>query len=699
MDSKTLSIIIKARDDASSTITGIGNKFNDVLGTVVKTAGLAAVATASVFAVSSLKNAADYEQSLAMFNSVAGATAEQMTEVGKKAKELGNDITLPGISAKDAALAMTELAKAGLTVNDTLAASKGVLALAKAGQLDTAEAATIAANALNAFNLEGDQAGRVADILAAAANASSADVKDLAYGFQMASSSFASVKAPIDDLAISLGLMSNNGIAGSDAGTSLKTMFANLIPTTDKAKESMKLLNLDFYDAQGNFKGVRDLIDQLQKGTAKLTDEQKSLNIENIFGADSSRAANILIKEGIEGYDKMSTAVKRQGAAADLAAAQNSGFNGAVDNLKSTFETLGIELGQKVLPFLTKVANEASGKVIPTFNTLKEVTKTAATVFMNFAPLIIGATTAFVTYTAVVGTVTKALELAKLAQIYFNAVLNTNPIILAITAIAGLAAALGILIITDDNSKASVDRLTQAQQNLTQANKEATDATKMLNDAQFNLDGANLRVEASQRAYNEAVKNYGPDSLEARQAMHDLKGAQDDAATAAQNVNDKLEDQKNKLDAVAKKKDEVVQAQDAMAKSADNASGSYKSLSTQVQAYTTALKNNDMKAANQAQVNAFKIPTVGKNAKGTDSWRGGLTWVGEEGPELINLQKGAQVIPSNKSMQMAQGGGQGATVNTVNFYGSVSLASADAVDAFAKRFSFDKEMGNLGVGI
>ncbi|WP_407308774.1 phage tail length tape measure family protein [Desulfosporosinus sp. SB140] len=41
------------------------------------------------------------------------------------------------------------------------------------------------------------------------------------------------------------------------------------------------------------------------------------------------------------------------------------------------------------------------------------------------------------------------------------------------------------------------------------------------------------------------------------------------------------------------------------------------------------------------------------NALGTDNWRGGLTWVGEKGPELINLAKGAQVIPNNKSRGLA----------------------------------------------
>lgn len=38
---------------------------------------------------------------------------------------------------------------------------------------------------------------------------------------------------------------------------------------------------------------------------------------------------------------------------------------------------------------------------------------------------------------------------------------------------------------------------------------------------------------------------------------------------------------------------------------------------------------------------------VGANAKGTDRWTGGPTWVGEQGPEVVNVPKGAQIIPNH----------------------------------------------------
>lgn len=46
---------------------------------------------------------------------------------------------------------------------------------------------------------------------------------------------------------------------------------------------------------------------------------------------------------------------------------------------------------------------------------------------------------------------------------------------------------------------------------------------------------------------------------------------------------------------------------------------------------------------------------LGTNATGTNYWKGGLTWVGERGPEIVNLPRGAQVLDANRS-KMAGGG-------------------------------------------
>lgn len=368
-----ISIVIKAVDNASAVLsstaaklqgtadsmTAVGKSMTDVgkTASIGLSLPIAAVGAAAVYM------AGNYQQSMAVLQSVTGATADQMAALGKQATALGNDVTLPGVSASGAASAMTELAKAGLTVNDVLTASKGVLALATAGQIDVQDAADTTAEALNAFGLQGSQATTIADLLAASANASTASVSDMALGLQMAGAQSHQMGVSLQDTVTALALFSNAGINGSDAGTSLKQMFLQLAVPTAQSSDLMKKLGLNFYDANGNFIGLSNTAQLLQTHLAGLTSEQKNNALATIFGSDATRVAAILADNGAAGFDKMSVAVNKQGAAADLAAAQNSGFKGALDNLISTVQTGLTSIGTTMMPALTQDLKEMGGAV------------------------------------------------------------------------------------------------------------------------------------------------------------------------------------------------------------------------------------------------------------------------------------------------------------------------------------------------
>lgn len=600
-----INIVITAEDKASKPIRGVAdeldngsgkaNKFSGALGTMgvalAKSAvamGVAGVA-AGTFAVNA---AADYEQSLNVFRSVSSATVQEMDAVAAASRALGNDMSLPGVSAADAASAMVELSKAGLSVNNTLSASKGVLSLAKAGQLDTAVAAEIAANALNAFSLNGKEATRVADLLAAAANASSADVQDLAYGLQMSSASAASVKVPLEDLTTLLAAMANNGIKGSDAGTSLKTMFMNLIPQTDRARGSMAALNADFYDAEGRFVGVRKMIDQLAKGTKNLTDEQKAQHIENIFGADSSRAALVMIKEGVAGYDKLSEAVNKQGAATAMAAAQNDGFKGALDGLKSSLETVAIDVGMDLLPSLTALTKYMAGNVEPTFKRVKDVVvgvgrqvwdflepgvmslgdaignhlvpavigflrsdfarflgttlvaavrlamgaieggvRIVSSLFQAFsggAPVLIGVTVAFVAYNVTLAAVSLGTKALTVATSALNAAMRLNPYVLVASAIGGLIVAYASIVGSSGTVKKATEDLVGAHYNLKMATDNLRNSEQALTDSRLAAEGSRIAVERAEERLAQLRSSGSASAL-------DLKEAEFNVATAKAN--------------------------------------------------------------------------------------------------------------------------------------------------------------------
>ena len=374
----------KVNIDASGVKSGIDNankSFGSMesaaqkLGATLKSVGtkMTAMFTVPIFLMgkSAVNTFIEYEKAMNILGAVTGANAEQMKELSQLAKELGADLTLPGTSAGDAAEAMAELAKAGLDVNEVMAAAKGVLQMSAAGQLGNAEAAKITANALNVFNLAGNEAIRVADLLASAANSSSGEVRDMADALQMSASVFATAGMNIEDLVTAISLMSNAGIQGSDAGTSLKQMLLSLQAPSEKAAELMQDLGIRIYDANGNMKSMREIIDIFSSKMSRLTQEERNFALATIFGSDAVRASNIVLLGGTDGYDQMFEKVNKVGAAAALTAKMMEGLTGAMENIKSAFDTAAIAAIEPLKDDL-KVLLDTVSKVLNAFSNLPE---------------------------------------------------------------------------------------------------------------------------------------------------------------------------------------------------------------------------------------------------------------------------------------------------------------------------------------
>lgn len=304
--------------------------------------------------IAAIKMSADYEQGMNILQSTSHATAAQMAAIDKLAIQLGNDMTLPGTSALDAAKAMTELNRLGLSITDTMAAARGVLQLSAAAQISNAQAATITARALNAFRLPGEEAARVADLLAGASRNSGGRISELGFALKNAGATFALAKLPIEDLATAIAIMAKNGINGAVAGSQLQRwLLAAAAPTTAGAIE-MKKYGLSFYDAMGHMKPFREQIAMLREKLAGLTDQQQQHALKAIFGTFAIKAASIMLREGAEGFDKMKTAVTQHGSAAEMANARMKGFNGALEQLKNAWETLLLQ-ARPLLPVLTNI--------------------------------------------------------------------------------------------------------------------------------------------------------------------------------------------------------------------------------------------------------------------------------------------------------------------------------------------------------
>lgn len=337
--------------------------------TLGKGLGLAVAGSAAVAAVGlkkALEIGVEYTNQLNTLQSVTQATGVQMAQVGNLAKQLGADMTLPATSAADAAAAMTELAKGGLSVDQAMTAAKGTLQLAAAAQIDAARAAEIQSDALNQFGLAATEAGRVADILANTANAASGEVVDIANALKFVGPVAKTVGAPIESVATAIGLIATQGIRGEQAGTSLRGMIASLAAPSGPASKALGELGLKAFDAAGKFVGLKSITEQLAQAKGRMTEAAFTEAAAVAFGNEGMTVASALASTGAKAFDDMAVSVTRAGGAAEVAAAKTKGLGGAWEGLKSQLETTGIEIFEAIDGPLEKVVR-AGAKFVDEF--------------------------------------------------------------------------------------------------------------------------------------------------------------------------------------------------------------------------------------------------------------------------------------------------------------------------------------------
>ena len=323
---------------------GLSNAASGMLmGTSMQMAGAAGIGFGAFNAV---QNYSDFTAQLSQVKALTDLDAQTMDQVKAKAMELGDATTF---SSTEAAQGMTELLKAGVSVQDVLGdASKAALDLATAGGLGMGEAAEIMSTAMNAFHM--DDATHAADILAGAANASATSVQEMRYSLAACSAVAAGAGVSFDDTNTALAVFAQNSLKGSDAGTSLKTMLQNMIPTTKTQMEAFAELNLltengtsAFFDASGNMKSMADIAALLQDRLKGLTKEQQMTYLNAMFGSDAIRGGMILMREGAKGVKDMYDAMSKV-TAADTAAVMMDNLKGSLNKLSSAWGNLTIKL-------------------------------------------------------------------------------------------------------------------------------------------------------------------------------------------------------------------------------------------------------------------------------------------------------------------------------------------------------------------
>ena len=343
---------MEARVAASNKRTGASMMS---MGTVARTGAAGALLAVAAGTVKAIQASANFHKEMSKISALGGQYAKRINEMSDAARDLG---LKTGVGAARAAEAITALAKGGLSASQILSGGlAGAIHLAQAGTMDLGQAAETTANALNLFGLQGDQAGHVADVLAQAAQATTADVADFAMALSQGGGAAKAAGLSFDQTVVALEALALSGVKGSDAGTSIKAAFAQIVNPSKEAGAAMKKLGLDFFDAGGKIKPIPDLAEMLRGKLKGLTQEQRLATLQTIAGTDGFRALLALYDKGGPALDRIADGHKKVGTAAEVARKQADNLSGAQARLGAAMQELGIEVGDHFQKPLQAVAD------------------------------------------------------------------------------------------------------------------------------------------------------------------------------------------------------------------------------------------------------------------------------------------------------------------------------------------------------
>lgn len=336
----------KAFGNISKKFQGLGDSFTKV----GKTLSLAVTTPITTVSGAIIKMGSDFEAEMSKVKAISGASESDFERLQSKAKELGATTVY---SASQVASGMSEMAKAGWTTEQIIDGMQGVLNAASASGEDLANVSTIVADAITGFGLEAKDATRVADLLTQAANSGTIDINDLGESFKYIAPLSASMGLNIEEVTTALAAMSQAGIKGSQAGTSLRTVLLRMVDPTEDVEALMQGLNIQISNSDGTFKSLDDIVDILRKSFSGLNDEQKAYAASVLADQEGSAGLLSLLNQTEEAYDAISDSMKNSsGIAEKTAAVMLDNLQGRITLLKSALEGLAIQFYEVTQPYL-----------------------------------------------------------------------------------------------------------------------------------------------------------------------------------------------------------------------------------------------------------------------------------------------------------------------------------------------------------
>ena len=278
----------------------------------------------------------DFENAMARVQAVSNATTEEFKKMQAEAQKLGKTTRY---TATEAAEALENLTRNGMSAANATKALSGVLQLAQANAIGLADAANIITNTLNMFNLSVEETSRVNDVLSSTASHAATDITSLYEAMVNAAPAANVLGFSIEEVSSAIGALAQKGVKGSEAGTKLRIAFQKM--ADPKVIGKMKDFGIDVDEATMKSEGLRKTIEKIAKANLSLG------QLGGIFDAKSAMAIQLMVSS-LDDLDYMLGVTANSAGETQRMFEQGVGsVQKELDTLKSMYEGLLITISQK----------------------------------------------------------------------------------------------------------------------------------------------------------------------------------------------------------------------------------------------------------------------------------------------------------------------------------------------------------------
>ncbi len=407
--------------------------------------------------------AGDFEQAMSAVEAIANSNISEMAALTAEAKELG---ATTKFTAQQSANAMEYMAMAGWDAQEMLGGMNGVINLAAAAGEDLAQVSDIVTDNLSAFGLQASDTAHFADVLAAAAANSNTNISIMGETFKSSSSVAGALGYSIEDVAVMVGLMANNAVKGSRAGTALRNIFNGLLGGATLTAEAFGELDYSAVNTDGSMKGLMETVEDLRGYFDQMTEAEKVNNAMAIAGMRGYNGLLAILNATDEDFQSLYNSVTNcTGAAERMAKVKLDNLNGDITIANSAMEALQSTIGEQFNPELRELT-QLKTEIL---NGLNEFIKENPALVKG----VMAGTGAFLGLgTAVVG-VNAAIKIFKALNL---AALFTGPAGVLLGVAAGIAGVTAVIVGATEAMRdggAAVRELTEAAREMDEAIEEA----------------------------------------------------------------------------------------------------------------------------------------------------------------------------------------------------------------------------------